>query len=145
MYALDGSSNINVLEGKGKYSDKGLKPFSGYPILEYLSNSLRRMMETFTFSLYFLMICTFCIFYLFLHILVYNNLSDGPYICLVCMRVPLRINKFRKFADTSIDLLIFRKCSTIRICDLRTRSFLLFADLKLLQVRKYTIFLLRTL
>ncbi len=38
---------------------------------------------------------------------------------------------------------IIRKCGTLRICNLRIHYFLWFADLKLLQIRKYILFLLK--
>jgi hypothetical protein len=45
-------------------------------------------------------------------------------------------NKFRKSADLNIllDLRTFRKCGSLRICDLWTRSFVMFAYFKLQQV-----------
>ncbi len=50
-----------------------------------------------------------------------------------------RKSQIRKFADLNnlLHLRTFRKCDTLHPCDLRTQSFLWFADLKLPQVRKY--------
>ncbi len=71
-----------------------------------------------------------------------------------------RKSRIRKFVDlyNLLDLRAFLKCGTLRICDLQTQSFIvicrfvickiaicgpkLFADIKLLQVRKYILFLL---
>ncbi len=51
-----------------------------------------------------------------------------------------------KFADFNnlLELRIFLYCASFKICDLRTQSFLWFAVLKLLKVRKYRL-LLRTI
>jgi hypothetical protein len=52
--------------------------------------------------------------------------------------------KIRKFADVNNLLVLwtFRKCGTLQICNLRTQSFLPFADSKLSQAPKYIHFLL---
>ncbi len=55
-----------------------------------------------------------------------------------------QIRKFVRFEDLPQmwHLRIFRKCDTLQICDLWTQLFFYLRDLKLLQIRKYILYLI---